>query len=110
MDFKTYQKECRKTAIYLTEPGRRIIYPTLGLCGESGEVAEKVKKLLRDKNGSVDDEFLKNIEKELGDVMWYISSLASDLGIDLDNIASNNISKLKSRKERGVIHGSGDTR
>ena len=100
MTFDEYQKQSKETAIY----EHPIIYPTLGLCGESGEVAEKVKKHLRD--GSSLDE----LKKELGDVLWYISAIASDLKLSLDDIAETNISKLTSRLERGKIQGSGDNR
>ena len=100
MTFDEYQVKAIQTAIY----DHPIIYPTLGLCGESGEVAEKVKKHLRD--GSSLDE----LKKELGDVLWYISAIASDLKLSLDDIAETNISKLTSRLERGKIQGSGDNR
>lgn len=108
MNFNEYQRECLKTAVY--PKNYKIIYPALGLCGESGEVAEKTKKLIRDKNGKVDDDFLTLIKKELGDVMWYIASLCSDLELSLDDVAIHNIKKLTDRKERGVLQGNGDTR
>ena len=100
MTFDEYQKQSKETAIY----EHPIIYPTLGLCGESGEVAEKVKKYLRD-GASLDE-----LKKELGDVLWYISAIASDLKLSLDDVAETNISKLTSRLERGKIQGSGDNR
>ena len=100
MTFDEYQKQSKETAIY----EHPIIYPTLGLCGESGEVAEKVKKHLRD-GASLDE-----LKKELGDVLGYISAIASDLKLSLDDIAETNISKLTSRLERGKIQGSGDNR
>lgn len=109
MDFKEYQKKSRKTALY-PNLGDNIIYPTLGLSGESGEVAEKVKKLIRDKDGVIDDEFKDEIEKELGDVLWYISQLSTELGLEMDDVAEKNIEKLYSRLDRGVIGGSGDNR
>jgi len=108
-DFDKYQKEALSLAVY-PDLGRNIIYPTLGLVGESGEVAEKVKKLLRDSNGVVSDEFKQAIKKELGDVMWYLSALAFELGFELSDISNTNLSKLKSRKERGTLQGSGDNR
>lgn len=101
MNFKDYQHRARSTAIY----EHRIVYPALGLAGESGEVAEKIKKYLRDGELSIED-----LKLELGDVLWYISNLASDLGILLEDIASSNINKLASRKDRNVLHGSGDNR
>ena len=100
MTFDEYQKQSKETAIY----EHPIIYPTLGLCGESGEVAEKVKTHLRD-GASLDE-----LKKEVGDVLWYISAIASDLKLSLDDIAETNISKLTSRLERGKIQGSGDNR
>jgi NTP pyrophosphatase (non-canonical NTP hydrolase) len=75
------------------------------LTGEAGEVAEKVKKMVRD--GTLDTEGLK---KELGDVLWYLAALASDLGVTLEEVAAGNVTKLRSRAERGVIGGSGDNR
>lgn len=109
MDFKEYQKKAKKTALY-PKIGENFVYPTLGLVGEAGEIAEKVKKIFRDKNGKVDAENKKMIEKELGDVLWYISQLASELELSLDDVAKNNIEKLYSRLERGKLHGDGDNR
>ena len=85
MDFNEYQKQSRKTAIY-PDKGKNYIYPALGLGGESGEVLEKIKKLIRDKNGKVDKEFLVLLEKELGDMLWYLANLASEFKIKLDII------------------------
>lgn len=105
MTFKEYQTKARQTAIYpKTEPNW--IYPMLGLCGETGEIAEKLKKVIRDGN-PVDKDALK---KELGDVLWYVANLAYELGLDLEDIAQTNIDKLFSRKERNCLHGSGDNR
>lgn len=87
-----------------------IIYPMMGLCGEVGEVAEKIKKVYRDNNGEFTEENKEAIKKELGDVLWYITSLGSDLGISLESVVIANMHKLKSRKERGVIKGNGDDR
>ena len=109
MKFEDYQQESRKTAIY-PGLGSNFVYPTLGLAGESGEVAEKVKKILRDKHGLVSDLDKAEIAKELGDVLWYISQIASELGLNLDDIAKGNIEKLLSRLDRGVIGGNGDNR
>ena len=109
MDFKTYQKKARETAQY-PDLGSNIIYPTLGLVGEAGEVAEKVKKVIRDKDGIFDDEFKIGIKKELGDVLWYISNLCTELNVNLEDIASLNLDKLKLRAARGRISGSGDDR
>ena len=109
MDFKTYQKKARVTALY-PNLGSNYIYPTLGLVGEAGEVAEKVKKVIRDKNGIFDDESKKAIKKELGDVLWYLSNLSTELGFELDDVASVNLLKLKLRSARNTISGSGDER
>jgi len=109
MDFKKYQKLSRKTAIY-PGVGKNFVYPTLGLSGESGEVAEIIKRIIRDKNGAVDEETKAALSKELGDVLWYLTQLATEFDIPLEEIAVNNIEKLKSRKDRGLLHGKGDNR
>ena len=109
MTFEEYQKESRKTAMY-PDAGKNFIYPTLGLAGESGEVAEKIKKVLRDKNGIIDDATKQEISKELGDVLWYVAQIGSELGLSLENVATENIKKLFSRKDRGVLKGNGDNR
>jgi len=109
MDFKEYQEKSRKTALY-PNIGNNFVYPTLGLAGEAGEVAEKIKKVIRDKNGAIDDETKDLIKKELGDVLWYVSQLATEIGLSLDDVAEKNIEKLYSRMERGKLHGSGDNR
>ena len=109
MDFNSYQKKARLTAQY-PDLGSNNIYPTLGLVGEAGEVAEKVKKVIRDKNGIFDDESKKSIKKELGDVLWYISNLCTELNFNLDDVAIQNIEKLKSRAAKGTIRGCGDDR
>lgn len=109
MDFKEYQKKSRKTAVY-PQAGKNYIYPTLGLAGESGEVAEKIKKIIRDKKGKINKETCAEIEKELGDVLWYISQLASELKLDLNRVAEKNIEKTYSRMNRGKVKGNGDNR
>ncbi len=82
----------------------------MGLDGETGEVVENIKKILRDKNKLIDKETRSELSKELGDVLWYLSQLASELNISLDEIAIKNIGKLQSRKKRGVLHGKGNDR
>ena len=82
----------------------------LGLAGESGEVADKVKKIIRDKSGKISPEDRMAIGKELGDVLWYLSTVARYLGLDLDTVANQNIEKLESRLRRDKISGSGDER
>ena len=107
MDFNSYQERSRTTA-RCPEVGCNPIYPTLGLCGESGEVADKVKKVIRDREGRFDPDTCQDIELELGDVLWYVAQLASELGLSLDAIAEANLAKLASRSARGRISGSGD--
>ncbi len=85
-------------------------YPALGLAGEAGEVAEHAKKAIRDDAGVVSEERREAMAKELGDVLWYVSQLASELGLELDEIARANLEKLLSRQRRGVLSGSGDER
>lgn len=109
MTFSEYQKKSRKTAKY-PNVGGGFIYPALGLAGETGEVVEKIKRIIRDDEFKVTEVRAKEIEKELGDVLWYIAQLATELGLSLDRIASGNIEKLYSRLKRGKIHGSGDDR
>ena len=109
MDFKTYQKKARLTAQY-PNLGQNYIYPTLGLVGEAGEVAEKVKKVIRDKNGIFDEESKNGIKKELGDVLWYLSNLCNEFDFNLEDVASQNLEKLKLRAAKGKISGSGDDR
>jgi len=109
MELKEYQKKSRLTAIY-PNAGQNFIYPTLGLAGEAGEVAEKIKKVIRDNNSAINEEVRAELAKELGDVLWYVSQLATEFNLDLDVIAEKNIEKLLSRKERGRLGGSGDNR
>jgi NTP pyrophosphatase (non-canonical NTP hydrolase) len=102
--FNDYQEFVKSMKVY---PERHaIVYPALGLAGESGEIAEKIKKWLR-KDNELDKEALL---LELGDPLWYITSLADDLGYSLQDVIDANVSKLTSRQERGVLKGSGDNR
>lgn len=106
-----YQQICTETQIYPRE--HAVFYPALGLAGEAGEVANKVKKIIRDQNANLKNlsgEVKDEIASELGDCLWYISALATDLGIGLDGVAIENVKKLQKRKEQGTIHGSGDKR
>ena len=108
MTFDEYQVAARSTAIY---PGEmRVVYPTIGLAGETGEVAEKVKKTLRDVGGTFDGERRDAIAAELGDVLWYVAMIAADLDLSLDQVARLNVEKLRSRAARHRLHGSGDNR
>jgi NTP pyrophosphatase (non-canonical NTP hydrolase) len=104
-----YQRLSRRTAHY-PGAGESLVYPTLGLAGEAGEVAEKVKKMIRDDDGVLTDERRAALAGELGDVLWYVAQVATEAGLDLDSIARDNLDKLLSRKERGVLSGSGDAR
>ena len=106
MTLNEYQQKALETAIYPTP----IIYPALGMCGEAGEVADKVKKVLRDNKSDFTDEKKEEIAKEVGDVLWYCATLAYDLGYSLEQIGDMNYQKLHSRQLRGKIGGSGDNR
>lgn len=110
MDLNEFQKKAIETAMYPEK--HKIIYPALGLGDESGEVLGKIRKWLREDDGSgeMTHERKESIKGELGDVMWFVSNLANDLGFALEDVAKFNIEKLQSRKERGVIKGDGDNR
>ena len=109
MDFNDYQTKSRKTAGY-PAIGHTVIYPTLGLVNEAGEVAGKIKKVFRDKDGEVTAETREALKAELGDVLWYLAQVATELDLTLDEIAEYNIAKLYDRLERGKIKGDGDNR
>ncbi len=109
MQFNEYQSKSRDTAMY-PNVGENPIYPTLGLAGESGEVSDKVKKVLRDNNGVFDVNSKQALMLELGDVLWYVAQLSSELGFELEEVAKANLEKLASRAKRGKIGGSGDVR
>ena len=108
MDLAEYQRRSRGTAEYPREAW--LAYPALGLAGEAGEVAEHAKKAIRDDGGLITAERRAAMSKELGDVLWYVAQLASELGLDLEEIAQANLEKLLSRQRRGVLSGSGDER
>jgi NTP pyrophosphatase (non-canonical NTP hydrolase) len=109
MDISDYQLRSRATAVY-PGVGENLLYPTLGLCGEAGEVAEKIKKMIRDDAGALTDERRAALSKELGDVLWYLAQIATEADLELDAIAEANIEKLTSRQRRNVLQGSGDDR
>jgi NTP pyrophosphatase (non-canonical NTP hydrolase) len=109
MRISEYQELSRRTATY-PGAGDNLVYPTLGLAGEAGEVAEKVKKLLRDDGGVMSEERREALAGELGDVLWYVAQVATEAGLDLEEIAQANLDKLLSRQRRGVLSGSGDSR
>src|SRR3954451_682570 len=108
MDLSEDQRASRGAAEYPRE--QWLAYPALGLAGEAGEVAEHAKKALRDDGGEVSDERRAAMSKELGDVLWYVAQLATELGLELDEVAQQNIDKLRSRQRRGALSGSGDER
>lgn len=118
LTFDEYQALARTTAVYprmaVLKPDVasdfNLAYPALGLTGEAGEVADKVKKLIRDANGTVSDEARDSLAKELGDVLWYVSALASELGLQLSDVAQANYDKLRARQQAGKLGGSGDNR
>jgi NTP pyrophosphatase (non-canonical NTP hydrolase) len=109
VEFADYQRLSRRTAVY-PQAGASLTYPALGLTGEAGEVAEHAKKIIRDDGGQLTPERREAMGKELGDVLWYLAQLATELGLDLDEVAQGNLDKLLSRKARGVLSGSGDER
>ena len=110
MDFDEYQSKAGETAIFPDEMPDSVdtgtVYCALGLVGEAGEVAEKVKKAVRED----DPEYLEDLEAEIGDVLWYLSQLAEQLEIDFGDVADRNIAKLQDRQERDVLTGEGDDR
>ena len=107
-DLDMYQQVAKTTAIYPRE--QAIIYPTLGLTGEAGEVANKVKKIIRDDGNKINKGLVQEISAEIGHCLWYIAILADDVGVKLSDIANANLEKLFKRKEKGTLHGSGDDR
>jgi NTP pyrophosphatase (non-canonical NTP hydrolase) len=108
IELSDYQRLSRQTAQYPRQAW--LTYPSLGLAGEAGEVAEHAKKAIRDDGGTVTDERRRAMAKELGDVLWYVSQITSELGLELEDIAQANLQKLLSRQRRGVLSGSGDER
>ncbi len=109
MTFDEYQKLSRTTAIYPNKDSN-FVYPVLGLTGEAGEVAEKIKKIIRDHGGIASDDHKQEIKKELGDVLWYVAQISTELGLSMKDVAAANIEKLFSRMERDQLHGKGDNR
>ena len=105
-----YQKEAHKTACYFGLQEGDFSYPVLGLTEEAGEVSGKFAKAIRDDDGKITDERRAAIKKELGDVCWFIAEISTLLGFTLEEVMQGNLDKLASRKERGVLHGSGDDR
>lgn len=124
MNFRKYQTATATTAVYdesvrqhvatATHADKlkmlRLFYCATKLNGEAGEVAEEIAKTLRDDSGEISTERSGKLAKEIGDVLWYVSQLATELDMDLSLIAQMNLDKLASRKDRGMIHGSGSDR
>jgi len=108
MNFREYQEKAKETAVY-PKINKGFEYPAMGLAAEVGELLNKLKKVFRDKV-PMDEEFKRVMTKEIGDVLWYVAALSTELGLDLQEIAEKNIAKLLSRKERGTLHGDGDDR
>lgn len=107
--FDEYQFGASATAIYPAD--KAVEYLALGLVSEAGEIAGKVKKVIRDSGGNfTDPDHRYDMAGELGDVLWYLACLCEEYGMDLGAVAQHNLEKLASRKERGVLGGSGDTR
>ncbi len=109
MNFSDYQQKAKLTAKYPVI-GHGVIYPTLGLANEAGEVAGKIKKIFRDKEGVIGETEREALKAELGDVLWYLAQVATELDLALDEIAEYNIAKLLDRQVRGKIKGDGDNR
>ncbi len=109
-DFNEYQKESKVTDTKVVINDSRLAFYALGISDEAGEVAGKVKKLYRDKNAVLTEEYKKEIIKEIGDVLWYMSQMCTYLGVNLEEVAKNNLEKIKSRHARGLVSGNGDNR
>lgn len=107
--YGSYQEQSRKTYSDI-ETNDPIVYPTLGLVNEAGEVAGKIKKIFRDRAGVVSAEDKEALKGELGDVLWYLTQICTNLGLSLEEVAEHNLDKLFSRLERGKIGGDGDNR
>ena len=112
MELNEYQKKAAKYDLFEKAGVKEVgfLEKVLGLVGEAGETADKIKKILRDKNGEVSDEDRDLVVKELGDTLWYIAAISRYLGVDLSEVASGNIEKLESRYQRNKLHGEGDKR
>jgi NTP pyrophosphatase (non-canonical NTP hydrolase) len=110
MTLEEYQRQALKTVLTTGDDFKDLLHWVLGLNGEAGEVAEKLKKIIRDKNGEISEADKQEMAKEIGDVLWYLAVFAHDLGVPLEDIAKQNLDKLQSRQARGVLGGSGDNR
>ncbi len=110
MTFEEYQEHTKETAFYPKEHNLNLIYTSLGLASEAGEVAGKMKKVIRDMHGVISEDVRYDMAKEIGDTLWYVSQLSAELGLTLDEVAAANLEKLHNRKQRGMLGGSGDNR
>lgn len=108
-DLGSYQKASRSTWS-LIKTDHPVVYPTLGLANEAGEVAGKIKKIFRDKGGVIGEAERAALKDELGDVLWYLAQLCTELGLTLEEVAAANLEKLALRQQRGTLYGDGDTR
>ena len=111
MTFNNFQTNASRSAFYPRDfKNEGLYYTTLGLVGEAGEIANKVKKIMRDNNGKLEEINKADIFDELGDVLWYCATIADELGVNLEDVAKCNLIKLEDRMNRGKIQGSGDKR
>ncbi|RJQ33957.1 hypothetical protein C4568_03425 [Candidatus Parcubacteria bacterium] len=111
MNFDEYQKLASRTATFSGKQAEiPLVYVALGLAGESGELIEKIKKVMRNDNGEISEEKREEIKREIGDVLWYLSQISRLCDIPFDDAAVTNIEKLADRAKRGVIKSEGDTR
>ncbi len=110
MTLDEYQQQALTTVLSTGDEFKDLLHWVLGLNGEAGEVAEKIKKIIRDKNSVVSDDDKQELAKEIGDVLWYLAVFADHLDISLSAVAQQNLDKLKSRQARGVLGGTGDNR
>ncbi len=110
MTLDDYQKQAITTIISTDDPFKDTLHWVLGICGEAGEVAEKVKKIIRDHKGNISQSDKQELAKELGDVLWYLAVFAHEIGFSFEEVATSNLNKLKDRKARNVLAGSGDNR
>lgn len=109
LDFGAYQTAASWTGGPV-ETNHPVIYPTLGLTNEAGEVAGKIKKIFRDRGGVITDEDRQELKLELGDVLWYLAEICTQLDLSLEDVAAANLDKLRGRVARGTMAGDGDTR
>lgn len=110
MTLDEYQEKAAKTALFTGDEFMDLLHWTLGVGGEAGEITEKIKKIVRDKQGKVSRQDKEDLIKEVGDVLWYLAVLTRHLGYSFDDVADKNLAKLRSRQARGTLRGSGDNR